>query len=170
MYSDRKTGRSQAGSQDAPPYPQEDQRQPDQHPIPPNHQQQSNDYLWQGPVMAREDVYEVHLLEDSAQKRPRLITRSILVWLILSIILLGGGIALMIVSKVLQDQCFSQCAGDTPNSDICQEPRCNEILQSAFLNGGAVILSFGCVGIAWQVVRFYQLETLIVKIVSKCRI
>lgn len=109
-----------------------------------------------GPTLAPEDEkesYKVQPFEEHARRRRPLTCSTCLCFLIF-LILCGGGIALMIASKVFRDQCSSQCSSDTSDSSLCQDPRCNSTLQSAILYGGAVLTGLGGLGILWQLIRW----------------
>lgn len=108
-----------------------------------------------GPTLAPEnekESYKMEPFEAYIRKRPSFTCTTYLCFL-LFFILFGGGIALMIVSKVFRDQCSGQCGGDASNDTFCQA-RCNSTLRSVMLYAGAVLTGLGGLGILWQLIKW----------------
>lgn len=95
------------------------------------------------------DAQRLQRFEENTGKRTT--TCCILICVLFSIVLFAGG-TLLVVSKVLRDQCSNDCDGSTEGSTYC-EACCNSTVQDSTLYVGAVFTALGGLGIALQLIR-----------------
>ena len=71
-------------------------------------------------------------------------------WMLFSVAILAGGVAMMIASKIVQDRCNNECGGGTEEALGSCTVLCNEALHKALLWGGLAIMILSGISVIWR--------------------